>query len=51
MDQIVGDLEQLARDEISGRKTDNSITMFKSVGASLEDLAAAIVLWEEIEKH
>ncbi|MEX3070695.1 ornithine cyclodeaminase family protein [Vibrio alginolyticus] len=51
MDQILGDLEQLTRDEVSGRKTDNSVTMFKSVGASLEDLAAAIVLWEEFNKQ
>ncbi|CAE6940046.1 ornithine cyclodeaminase [Vibrio sp. B1FLJ16] len=51
MDQILGDLEQLTRDEIPGRKTDNSITLFKSVGASLEDLAAAIVLWEEFNKQ
>lgn len=51
MKQIIGDLEQLTRNEVSGRNSEKSITMFKSVGASLEDLAAAIVLWEELNKQ
>lgn len=50
MDSIHGDLEQLTRREVFGRKNDSDITMFKSVGASLEDLAAAIVLWENLPK-
>ncbi|WP_281347266.1 hypothetical protein [Vibrio ziniensis] len=51
MDSIHGDLEQLTRREVFGRKNDSDITMFKSVGASLEDLAAAIVLWENLENN
>ncbi len=38
---IVGDLFGLARGTISGRQNDNEITLYKSVGAALQDLAAA----------
>ncbi len=34
-----------------GRSGKEAITLFKSVGASLEDLAAAIELWESLPKH
>ena len=47
MSQICADLYQLIRHEHEGRKRAEDITLFKSVGASLEDLAAAICLWEE----
>jgi len=42
-DDVVGDLFELARGERSGRPAGDttSITLFKSVGAALEDLAAA----------
>ncbi len=49
MDEIRGDLEQLTRKEVSGRESEDEITLFKSVGASLEDLAAAIVVWESLD--
>lgn len=39
---IAGDLFQLARGEAEGRRRADEITLFKSVGAALEDLAAAI---------
>jgi ornithine cyclodeaminase len=38
---IVGDLYSLARGTCPGRKSDDAITLFKSVGNALEDLAAA----------
>ena len=38
---IEGDLERLAREECRGRTSDEAITLFKSVGTALEDLAAA----------
>lgn len=38
---IRGDLFQLARGECPGRQSPRQITLFKSVGTSLEDLAAA----------
>lgn len=45
-DDILGDLFELARGTAPVRQSDDEITMFKSVGASIEDLAAAIALYE-----
>lgn len=45
---ILGDLYDLARGKAPVRNTPAEITMFKSVGASIEDLAAAIAVWEKI---
>ncbi len=38
---IVADLAQLVQGDVTGRNTDDEITLFKSVGTALEDLAAA----------
>jgi alanine dehydrogenase len=38
---ILGDLHSLCRCEVAGRGTPDEITMFKSVGSAVEDLAAA----------
>lgn len=46
---IKADLYQLCRGEVSGRKNDNEITLFKSVGCALEDLAAAILAYENFK--
>ena len=43
---IVGDLAELARGEAPGRRGDDEITLFKSVGTALEDLAAAELVAE-----
>ncbi len=43
---IVGDLFGLARGTAPGRSSADEITMFKSVGASIEDLIAAIAVYE-----
>ena len=40
-ERIAGDLFALARGTAGGRRDDHEITMFKSVGTALEDLAAA----------
>jgi ornithine cyclodeaminase len=40
-----GTLEQLVRGERAGRLSDEEITIFKSVGTALEDLAAAELVW------
>jgi ornithine cyclodeaminase len=40
-EHVVGELAQLLRHEVRGRLDDGDITLFKSVGAALEDLAAA----------
>lgn len=43
---IVADLHELTRGEQRGRRTKDEITLFKSVGAALEDLAAGIAVYE-----
>ncbi|MFO7527814.1 MAG: ornithine cyclodeaminase family protein [Marinobacter sp.] len=42
------ELAELLRGDKPGRTNDEAITAFKSVGASLEDLAAAIEVWEAL---
>jgi ornithine cyclodeaminase len=42
------DLIALTRDAHPGRSSEEEITMFKSVGASLEDFAAAVLVYEKI---
>ncbi len=43
---IRGDLFQLCRDEVPGRQSDQDITLFKSAGTAIEDLAAAKLAFE-----
>ncbi len=43
------EMAELVRGQKPGRTGDDAITLFKSVGASLEDLAAAIEVWETLE--
>jgi ornithine cyclodeaminase len=38
---VRGDLSQLVRGDVQGRRTSHAITLFKSVGTAIEDLAAA----------
>jgi ornithine cyclodeaminase/alanine dehydrogenase-like protein (mu-crystallin family) len=45
---ILGDLHDLARSDRFARAAPDDITMFKSVGASIEDLAAAIAVFEKL---
>jgi ornithine cyclodeaminase/alanine dehydrogenase-like protein (mu-crystallin family) len=45
---IIADLHELARGEKRGRGGDQEITLFKSVGAALEDLAAAIAVFDKV---
>ena len=42
---VLGDLFDLTRGAVSGRATPAEITLFKSVGAAIEDLAAAIAVF------
>jgi ornithine cyclodeaminase len=44
-DAIVADLHELTRGEKKGRETADEVTLFKSVGAALEDLAAGIAVY------
>jgi alanine dehydrogenase len=45
---IGGDLFELTRGERDGRTKDDEITLFKSVGTALEDLAAAQLAYEKL---
>ena len=47
-DKVEGDLYGLSRGAAPVRASNQEITMFKSVGASLEDLAAAVAVYEKI---
>jgi alanine dehydrogenase len=44
--RILGDLSDLARGRHPGRRSGDEITLFKSVGAAAEDLAAAALAYE-----
>ncbi|PTY38683.1 ornithine cyclodeaminase [Saccharospirillum sp. MSK14-1] len=46
---VRADLAELTREQHPGRGHDEAITVFKSVGASLEDLAAAIEVWQQVK--
>jgi ornithine cyclodeaminase/alanine dehydrogenase-like protein (mu-crystallin family) len=46
---IVGDLFDLARGTASGRRSDEEITLFKSVGSAIEDLAAAVHVYRRLD--
>lgn len=41
---VKGDLADLCRGQVAGRRSDEEITLFKSVGTALEDLVAAKLL-------
>lgn len=45
-DQLAATLEQLCRGEHAGRRSTKEITLFKSVGTALEDLAAASLAYD-----
>ncbi|WP_415717040.1 ornithine cyclodeaminase family protein [Roseibium sp.] len=47
-DDVRADLFDLARDVHSGRSSEEAVTMFKSVGAALEDLAGAMLAYRNV---
>lgn len=47
MDRIIADLAKLCRGEMKGRQSGEEITLFKSCGTALEDLATAILIYEQ----
>ena len=47
-DAIRGDLFDLARGNASGRGAADEITLFKSVGSAIEDLAAAVLVFSRL---
>jgi ornithine cyclodeaminase len=46
---IRGDLAGLCQRRVLGRTSDSDITVFKSVGCALEDLAAAVLAWATLK--
>jgi len=46
-DHIVGEVGQLLLGQIEGRRTPDEVTLFKSVGAAVEDLCAATALFQQ----
>ncbi len=48
-EDVAGDLADLVLGRCPGRTSASEITAFKSVGASIEDLAAAVLAWERTE--
>ncbi len=46
---IRGDLFELCRGKAKGRTADKQITLFKSVGSAIEDLAAAMLVWKGLK--
>lgn len=45
-ESVQGDLAQLCRGKVKGRRKADEITLFKSVGTAIEDLAAATLVWK-----
>ncbi|MCB1500578.1 MAG: ornithine cyclodeaminase family protein [Bauldia sp.] len=48
--EIAGDVHDLCRGAVSGRRGPEEITLFKSVGAAIEDLAAAVLVFERLSR-
>lgn len=49
-DDIRSELQELVRGTKNGRQSAEEITLFKSVGAALEDLAGAILAYETVKR-
>jgi ornithine cyclodeaminase/alanine dehydrogenase-like protein (mu-crystallin family) len=45
---MAGDLSDLCDGRVEGRRSTDEITLFKSVGTAIEDLAAAVLVWERL---
>ena len=43
-----GDLFELCRGDVKGRRRKDEVTLFKSTGVALEDLAAAMLVWRAL---
>jgi ornithine cyclodeaminase/alanine dehydrogenase-like protein (mu-crystallin family) len=47
-EDIRGDLFDLCRARVKGREKSDDITLFKSVGTAIEDLATAMLIWRRL---
>ncbi|QOF76520.1 hypothetical protein IG196_19340 [Variovorax sp. 38R] len=50
-EDVVGELADLAAGRIQGRADSDGRTVFKAVGTALEDLAAAVVVYEASDSN
>jgi ornithine cyclodeaminase/alanine dehydrogenase-like protein (mu-crystallin family) len=48
--QVRGDLFDLCRGTVAGRTSADEITLFKSIGTAIEDLAAAGLVWDKLAR-
>ena len=48
MEDVAGDLFDLCRGKVSGRKDDREITLFKSCGTAIEDLVTAAMVYSRV---
>jgi len=49
-DHIVGEIGDVLTGDVDGRESATEITLFKSVGLAVEDLAAALHVYEKAKK-
>jgi ornithine cyclodeaminase/alanine dehydrogenase-like protein (mu-crystallin family) len=47
---VTADLAALCRGTAPGRTAPEEITLFKSVGSAIEDLAAAMLVWDDVKR-
>jgi ornithine cyclodeaminase len=47
-ESVLADLHELCTNAKPGRRSPQAITLFKSVGAAIEDLAAAMLVWRKL---
>jgi len=50
-DDVKGDLFDLCRGNVAGRSRPDEITLYKSVGTALADLAAATAVWRHLAQE
>jgi ornithine cyclodeaminase len=49
-EDVRGDLFDLCRGRVQGRARPDEITLFKSVGSAIEDLATAMLIWSRLDR-
>ncbi|MGL4637054.1 MAG: ornithine cyclodeaminase family protein [Beijerinckiaceae bacterium] len=47
---VLGELAELCRGDVHFQRQSNDVTLFKSVGTAIEDIAAAILVWQRINR-
>lgn len=50
-DKIVGEVGEILQGRLEGRKSEEEITMFETVGIAAEDLASAYLIYQKAKEH